>query len=267
MMISHFNNPTFQPASILGAGKILPKGFLYMKWHKKMTDHLDDPFVQELIYKFGANGYMVYFGIISLICRENKKELTGKATFPSRYLKEKLHISVRKVEEILRFCQGKGKLSFNSREKNFNFDFPKILEIKDNHSYNFKVASKSLQSPNKEVEVEVEVEKDIENSNEFPPAKIPKKLSKANPTIVDFYHDKFLEKFGVKPDINGGKDGKILNDLVGKYGEQKVKDLIAQFLNSDDQFIAQAGWTVGVFKTQVNKLLVGKAKKTYVMSF
>ena len=194
-----------------------------MKWHKKMTDHLDDPFIQELIYAFGANGYMVYFGIISLICRENKNEITGEATFPGRYLKEKFHLSQNKINEILEFCQDREKLFFDKNSakpqqnlnktlgkptqnldktltkpseksrftaENFRFNFPKILEIKDNHSYNFKVTSKLLQPKKKKKKKKEEGEEhtpsECEISFEKCWAKYPRKAGNKKKALAEF---------------------------------------------------------------------------------
>lgn len=112
-----------------------------MKWFKHMTNDLDDSFIQDLIYKYGGNGYLVYFGTISLICKEQKKEITCKATFPAHILKRKFHLSVRKIREILNFCVDKTQLSFIFYEENFDFYYPKILEIKDEYS------RKSCQAP------------------------------------------------------------------------------------------------------------------------
>ena len=131
-----------------------------MKWFKHMTTNLDDPFIQELLFKFGAPGYLAYFGTVSLICRENKAyEITGKASFSERYLKQKLHISSTKLQQIFGFCQGKGELFFNFHEKNFEFDFPKVMEIKDNYTKNLQATSNKVS-----LEVEVEVEEEEETS-------------------------------------------------------------------------------------------------------
>ena len=137
-----------------------------MRWFKHFTDSLDDPFIQELLVEFGANGYLVYFGIIEIIAKENKNNLTGKLTVSPTFLKQKLHISSGKLQEIFRFCSGKGKLIFNFSQENFNFDFPKIAEIKDNYSKDLQGACKKL-SNHKEVEVEVEVEKNKHISSEL----------------------------------------------------------------------------------------------------
>jgi len=214
--------------SILGGFFFNPgKKQLFMKWHKKMTDHLDDPFIQELIYKFGANGYMVYFGVISLICRENKNQITGEATFPGRYLKEKFHISVGKVEEILGFCQGKGKLLFNFHEKNFNFNFPKILEIKDNHSYNFKATSKLLEPKKKKKKKKEEEEEhtpsECEISFDMCWGKYPRKAGNKKKAFAEF-------KKSVLP--------------KGKQGvDEFLKKMEAYVASVDDQQYLQHGET------------------------
>ena len=74
-------------------------------------------------------------------------------------------------------------------------------------------------------------------------------------TLIDFYHDSFVKKFGEKPVIDGKKDGAIIKGLLGTYSEEKLKGLIGAFFESTDQFIVNSGYTIGVFKTQINKLI------------
>ncbi|MCK4784643.1 MAG: hypothetical protein KAV87_12895 [Desulfobacteraceae bacterium] len=83
-----------------------------------------------------------------------------------------------------------------------------------------------------------------------------KKKANGNEAI-NFYHDLFLEKFGEKPYINGGKDGRIFKNIVSQCGIEKTKELLEEFFNSDDGFIQESGYTAGVFQTQINKLLIG----------
>ena len=163
-----------------------------MRWFKHFTDSLDDPFIQELLVEFGANGYLAYFGIIEIIAKENKNNLTGKLTVSPTFLKQKLHISSGKLQEIFRFCSGKGKLIFNFSQENFDFDFPKIAEIKDNYSKDLQGACKKL-SNQKEVEVEVEVE--VEKKN------IKKKINKdvygkfENVKLTDIEYQELVKEF------------------------------------------------------------------------
>ena len=79
-------------------------------------------------------------------------------------------------------------------------------------------------------------------------------------SLINFYHDEFFKIYKIKPVINGGKDGSILKGLEKLHGADKVKGLITQFLLSRDEWVAGTDRSIGVFKSQVQKLLVGKLK-------
>lgn len=73
--------------------------------------------------------------------------------------------------------------------------------------------------------------------------------------FIDFYFQAFQEKFlGQKPVIDGGKDGKIIKGLLKIVSLEELKDLLLKFFDSDDPFVLKSGYTVGAFKSQVNKL-------------
>jgi hypothetical protein len=72
-----------------------------MKWFKHFSDSLDDPFIQELMDRFGHQGYVAYFGLIEIISKENGYELTGKLNIHPTYLKRKLRISKKKTSRNL----------------------------------------------------------------------------------------------------------------------------------------------------------------------
>jgi hypothetical protein len=78
-----------------------------------------------------------------------------------------------------------------------------------------------------------------------------------NQTLLDVYHDAFVHRFGgIKPNINGAKDGKLLKVLSDSQGEATVRQLLGWFFRIRDPFIAQSGFTVGVFYACFNKLLI-----------
>lgn len=124
-----------------------------MKWFKHFTDSLEDPFVQILLDQFQHQGYVAWFGLIEIICKENKYNLTGELIISPKYLKRKLRISEKKLKEIYSFCYANDKLLFNPSEKKWYFKFYKILIIKDNYT-------KNLQAPCKKDSLEEE--EDIE---------------------------------------------------------------------------------------------------------
>ena len=83
------------------------------------------------------------------------------------------------------------------------------------------------------------------------------KISEKN-TFVEFYFDEFVRIFKIKPEMDYGTDQKILQGLANKHGEEKLKELITKFLSSTDQWISCTDRSVKVFKSQVQKLLLGK---------
>ena len=144
-----------------------------MKWFKHYTDSLDDPFIHALIDKFGATGYLAYFGIIEIICKENGKDLTGKLKISPTYLRRKLRTSQVKLRQVYDFCQTFTKLSVNFCDNFWEFHFPKIAEIKDNYTKDLQVTGKKP-SNQKEEEKEKEEDKEKDIGQKFKlPAFIP----------------------------------------------------------------------------------------------
>ena len=72
--------------------------------------------------------------------------------------------------------------------------------------------------------------------------------------VIDHYHNKFLSIFGEKPLIDGGKDGNIIKKLLQNCSSDRLIELLDKFFELDDPFIRESGYTIGVFKTQINKL-------------
>ena len=62
-----------------------------MKWFKHISDSLDDPFIFELLDLFGADGYLVFFGVLEIYSREFKPELNWNLTVTRAQLRAKLH--------------------------------------------------------------------------------------------------------------------------------------------------------------------------------
>lgn len=84
-----------------------------------------------------------------------------------------------------------------------------------------------------------------------------------NPDVkecIDFYYQAFNKQFGNPPIIEGPKDGKLIKSLLKTIPLNELKSLFKKFFDSDDPFIQKSGYTIGVFKSQINKLRIGKQK-------
>lgn len=69
-----------------------------------------------------------------------------------------------------------------------------------------------------------------------------------NPAIkrcIDAYHQAFLQRFGFKPQIHGGKDASHFKQLLATWGEPVVMELIEDFLSTTDPRVLRSDYTVG----------------------
>ena len=80
-------------------------------------------------------------------------------------------------------------------------------------------------------------------------------------TFIDFYFEEFKARFGKPPIIEGGKDGNLIKRLLKDITLEDLKDLLTKFFDSTDKFILGSGYTIGVFKSQINKLQIGPVKQ------
>jgi hypothetical protein len=78
--------------------------------------------------------------------------------------------------------------------------------------------------------------------------------------FLGFYQDTFQERFSERPNIQPGKDAKLVQTLLGRYGDDMLRRYLRAFLDSDDEFIQRSGYTLGVFSACLNKVIVQGGK-------
>ncbi len=71
----------------------------------------------------------------------------------------------------------------------------------------------------------------------------------------------FEYKTGLPGCINWGKDGKIIKELLKIYEYNTLRGLAIMFWRSTDKFILNSGYTIGVFKSQIQKLIIDLKKQ------
>ena len=79
--------------------------------------------------------------------------------------------------------------------------------------------------------------------------------------FIDYFYNKFKEKTSEKYHVDGGKDGKIVKNLLGTYNIEKLKAFCDYYFNSRDKFILDAGYSIGVFKSVIAKIISQKNKQ------
>lgn len=80
------------------------------------------------------------------------------------------------------------------------------------------------------------------------------------PTLISFYHDNYVRLRGVKPRIVGGRDAKILKQLVEGHGEDEVKRRLLMFIADNDPFLDKVGRGVNIFSSRFMGYERGAAK-------
>lgn len=73
----------------------------------------------------------------------------------------------------------------------------------------------------------------------------------------DALHVEFLDERAV---IQGGKDGKLLSTLCQTHAPERIKELMRCYFESDDEFIQSAGYSIGLFVSQMPKLMAQQRK-------
>ena len=80
----------------------------------------------------------------------------------------------------------------------------------------------------------------------------------------DFFCEQFLNakwnKERKKYFYQGAKDTQLIQKMLKHLDITELKALCAKFMSSDDDFIKKAGYTIGVFYSQVNKLQVSNSR-------
>jgi uncharacterized protein YdaU (DUF1376 family) len=75
--------------------------------------------------------------------------------------------------------------------------------------------------------------------------------------FLTHYGERFKFYFGIEPVIEWGKDGTLIKNLLKIISFEELKELLELFFCSEDKFILKSGYTIGVFKSQINKLKIG----------
>jgi len=73
--------------------------------------------------------------------------------------------------------------------------------------------------------------------------------------LAGLYIQLFADKTGNKPYITQGKDHKILKTIINNQGLDKAKELMRKFFKQDDDFKRKAGYSIGLFSSNINSLL------------
>jgi hypothetical protein len=73
---------------------------------------------------------------------------------------------------------------------------------------------------------------------------------------IDEFHSLFLAKFGAKPDIVGGRDGKLISDLIKRHSSDQVLLLLKQFFEFPPKWVKETdNFTIPAFHASYTQLI------------
>lgn len=103
-----------------------------MKWFKHISDSLDDPFIFDLLQRFGPDGYLVFFGIIEIYSREFQTKDDWKLSITRGYLKRKLcKRQDTLVMKSLEHIKNSGKWDVEIKGNDISIFIPKFKSLLD----------------------------------------------------------------------------------------------------------------------------------------
>jgi len=120
-----------------------------MKWFKHDSDALNDPKIKSLKFKYGMEGYGIYFGLLELIARDVEDDLDNVGLLSEDWSDDLLlgefGVSSDKLREVFSYMSKVGLII----EENGSIRIPKIAERTDDYvSRLLRNEGKKESSPN-----------------------------------------------------------------------------------------------------------------------
>lgn len=83
------------------------------------------------------------------------------------------------------------------------------------------------------------------------------RLVSANPIkdLGAFFDAQYQEHVGTRYPFNNGKDAKLIKDLRAIYSDDDIRTFMAAFFEIEDEFIEHAGYSIGVFRGCLPKVI------------
>ncbi len=96
-----------------------------------------------------------------------------------------------------------------------------------------------------------------------PSVKIPNPDHKE---FITFFTEEYQNRFNVKYDFVGGRDGTLIKGLLKTFGIDLLKRIALEFFQTDDQFIKEkTGFTVPALKMRANQIAANLSRNKSLM--
>jgi len=205
------------------------------------------------------------------------------AEISASLISQDTNLHIRSVKRILKSLKSK-KVIYIEKNGRINHRMSRINKVMFNKHFDtweVEGLEKLTSSIGKQIQLMVTCETvngDLQDTDnwtcESPIKENINKIKKENSQInkisehtqaVHFYCDTYKTIFDVKYDFNKGKDAALLKSLLKTFGLKHLKNIIYDFLNSDDDWITDKGFTISILKTQANRI-AQKITKTSIVN-
>ena len=160
-----------------------------MKWFKHYSDASFNEKINNLEHEFGYEGYGVYWKITELCSMQWDGKSEPKFNLNQSKIKSNLNLSRKKIDSIFNLCSTLNLFYVQNLEKNYEIYFPKLLEIKDNHTKNLQVNGNKVSRKFPLEQIRKEKKRTEQNRTEESKGELASFMSKQNYTTDEFISD------------------------------------------------------------------------------
>lgn len=198
--------------------------------------------------QYGMRGYGIYFGIIEMLREANGYQISSKINLLAFDLREDENIIKDIVENYDLFTIEGGLIFSESLLQRMGH----LSEVREKR----RLAGKLGGLANAKVLLKQKSSKSVAVKESKVKESIVLQKSQNSPTkqFIDHWYQRYLAKFNKPYFVQGGKDGSLVKKIVEAFGLDTAKILAEKFFDSEDSFIKNSGYTIGVFNSQINKL-------------
>jgi hypothetical protein len=188
-----------------------------MEWIKHMTKRNGLPF--ELVSKFGADGYMVYFKTLELLAEGNYffEPMIESKNF---FIHEMISVKIEKLSKIYDWLQENGKIKFTETIDKYSVFVPKLEELNPEYARKHADILEAGRKPDGSRTEAGRKPDGVEVSNRSKEVKKKENTTSINSTTETVMLDIF-NTWNLIPDI---RKCEVLTDKRKKVLSERIKD-------------------------------------------
>ena len=219
-----------------------------MRWFKHMSNSLNDPFVVDLITKFGSDGYLVWFGTLEFLALDDA--LDHKENFSWTYITRAFYLKKSQIKPIYDFIakENKIKIAYLDDEDKVSIFCPKLKEYRDEYAEKKEAKKRKTKSgqcrdnipPDTDTDTDTEADTDTNKEKKFTP--------------YGYFLDTYKAIKGVAWVGDAGRAGKKLKELLTQITVDEYREILPRYFAMTDKWVVDHGYDVERLVEKINVL-------------